>query len=190
MKKYLTIFIVILLVLVGITIWGNPQGIPLNRIQPADVLQIIMVLFVIALFLERAMDVFLTTWRAPQSEQLAVEIAALKENLEQRPNDEELMGQKREKEAELNQFKRTTRTIAMWTGFILGMIVALAGIRALFPLVDAHGFQTIPAWQQTLFRLLDVLITGGLLAGGSDGIHKLAEVYRAFMESTKQKASD
>jgi hypothetical protein len=154
-----------------------------------DVLQIIMTLFVIALFLERAMDVFLTTWRAPQSEELAMEISHLRENLEQNPGDEELLRQKREKETALAQFKRTTRIISMWTGFILGMVVALAGIRALFPLVDARAFRNIPAVQQSLFRLLDVFITGGLLAGGSDGIHKLAEVYRAFMESTKIKAS-
>jgi uncharacterized membrane protein YwzB len=187
MKKYVTI--VLLIVLAAIAFWGNLQAIPLNRFQSADVLQIIMTLFVIALFLERAMDVFLTTWRAPQSEQLSMEIKYLQENLKPNPNDKEFLRQKREKETALAQFKRTTRTISMWTGFILGMIVALAGIRALFPLVDARAFRGIPALQQSLFRLLDVLITGGLLAGGSDGIHKLAEVYRAFMESTKIKAS-
>ncbi len=187
MKKYVAV--IVLVVLAVAALWGNFQAIPLNRIQSADVLQIIMTLFVIALFLERFMDVFLTTWRAPQSEQLAAEIQSVSKDLEQNPVDSELIRQKEEKQTALAEFKRTTRTISLWSGFILGMIVALVGIRALFPLIDARAFRSLSEVQQSLFRLLDVLITGGMLAGGSDGIHKLAEVYRTFMESTKIKAS-
>jgi len=36
-------------------------------------------------------------------------------------------------------------------------------------------------------RALDVILTSGLIAGGSDGIHKTTDVLRVFMETNSAK---
>ncbi len=45
----------------------------------------------------------------------------------------------------------------------------------------------IPKYQLNFFNFLDVFLTGGLIAGGSDGVHKLIEVYRSFTEASTIK---
>jgi hypothetical protein len=54
------------------------------------------------------------------------------------------------------------------------------GLRALETLVDP----ALSAWspqQSTAFRLVDVLLTGAVIARGSEGIHHLATVFENFM---------
>ena len=70
--------------------------------------------------------------------------------------------------------------MAMYLGYVLGFIISMIGIRALEPLVDSGTFQNLGEVQQNMFRMVDIFITGGLLAGGSDGIHKITEILRDF----------
>jgi hypothetical protein len=44
--------------------------------------------------------------------------------------------------------------------------------------------------QGALFRCLDVLLTGGLIAGGSDGIHKITQLASTFFEETRNGIKD
>ena len=39
--------------------------------------------------------------------------------------------------------------------------------------------------QGLVFRCVDVLLTGGLIAGGSDGIHKITQLATTFFEETR-----
>jgi hypothetical protein len=43
------------------------------------------------------------------------------------------------------------------------------------------------ATQLTCFHVVDVLLTGGLLAGGSDAIHKMMSLYVTIMEGTSDR---
>ena len=38
-----------------------------------------------------------------------------------------------------------------------------------------------------MFRLIDVVLTTGLLAGGSDGLHKIVQTITDFMEATSRR---
>ena len=38
-----------------------------------------------------------------------------------------------------------------------------------------------------MFGLVDVILTGALLGGGSDGIHKLVSVFINYLEETAKK---
>ena len=40
--------------------------------------------------------------------------------------------------------------------------------------------------QGDLLNMADILVTGGLLGGGSDGIHKLVSVITDFLDKTRQ----
>ncbi|WP_414544151.1 hypothetical protein [Nostoc sp. CCY0012] len=66
-------------------------------------------------------------------------------------------------------------------------MTSAVGIRALETFVNIQG---LPDNQVTVFRWLDVFLTGGLIAGGSEGIHKLTQVIVEFLEATSQQIKD
>jgi len=79
-----------------------------------------------------------------------------------------------------------TRNISLWSALFLGVFVSAVGVRTLGMLVAENA---VPAGMQTsLFNSVDILLTGALLAGGSDGIHKIMQVYTNYMESAASKA--
>ena len=60
----------------------------------------------------------------------------------------------------------------------VGVVVSMIGFRALSALVVA------PDPPPVYLGAVDILLTGALLAGGSDGLHKLVEVYRNQMDKS------
>ncbi|MEA5502754.1 hypothetical protein VB735_06450 [Halotia wernerae UHCC 0503] len=88
------------------------------------------------------------------------------------------------KEVERIAYKSDTRIIALWTSLLFGLLVSTIGIRSIEPLVIIESNNSI---QIILFRCLDTFLTGGLIAGGSEGIHKLIQVFVSFMEATSKQ---
>ncbi|MEH2354234.1 hypothetical protein [Nostoc sp.] len=89
-----------------------------------------------------------------------------------------------EKERQRTAYKSDTRTIALWTSLLFGLLMSAIGIRSIEPLVVIDLDNPI---QVIIFRCLDALLTGGLIAGGSEGIHKLIKVFIDFMEATSKQ---
>ncbi|MGH7391519.1 MAG: hypothetical protein ACREM3_18970, partial [Candidatus Rokuibacteriota bacterium] len=84
------------------------------------------------------------------------------------------------------RYRCVTRQIALATGLVLGFLVSGVGVRALGLLVDP-SLNGSPA-QAAAFRLVDGLLTGGVIAGGSEGIHRVATVFDNFMSATARRA--
>jgi hypothetical protein len=61
------------------------------------------------------------------------------------------------------------------------------GVRGLQPLVVTESFAQLPANQMHVFRIMDVLLTGGLIGGGSDGIHKVLQVFLDYTDKTRSR---
>lgn len=91
------------------------------------------------------------------------------------------------KERQRAAYKADTRTIALWTSLLFGLLISAIGIRSIEPLVIIDLNNQI---QVIIFRSLDALLTGGLIAGGSEGIHKIIQVFINFMEATSQQIKD
>ncbi|MDJ0736426.1 MAG: hypothetical protein QNJ47_20580 [Nostocaceae cyanobacterium] len=87
----------------------------------------------------------------------------------------------------LAHYKFETKKIALWSSFILGIIISAIGIRGLEMFVNVEN---LPQYQISVFRVLDMLLTGGLIAGGSEGIHKLTQVLTDFSEATSAQIKD
>ena len=133
-------------------------------------------LLIVSLILERALEVFVTTWRGPAAKKMGEEMKSL-------------TGADRERKGlEKTEYKSSTQRVALWTGLTLGLLVSAVGIRTLQALVDPTALDQLPKAQAAAFSLLDVLLTGGLIAGGSEGIHKITQVFTNFMEATAEKA--
>jgi hypothetical protein len=91
------------------------------------------------------------------------------------------------KERQRAAYKADTRTIALWTSLLFGLLISAIGIRSIEPLVIIDANNQI---QLVIFRTLDTLLTGGLIAGGSEGIHQIIQVFINFMEATSQQIKD
>jgi hypothetical protein len=89
-----------------------------------------------------------------------------------------------QKERQKAAYKSETRIIALWTSLLFGLLMSAIGIRSIEPLIIVDLDSPI---QVVIFRCLDALLTGGLIAGGSEGIHKLIKVFLDFMEATSRQ---
>jgi len=195
MKETKIYFILILAIALVLSVWLTPESATFkDEFQITLIGQLLGMLFIIALFLERALDVFLTTWRAGHSEELDSKI---KEH-EQRIKDLESKAPTKKNEAvdklkqaleqlkqEKLKYRTKTRNIAMWSALFCGILISAVGIRTLQSFVLLS--ENVSDFQLGLFHFLDVLLTGGLIAGGSDSVHKLTELYRNFVEQTTEK---
>jgi len=183
MKKIYTLLLILITLLFAAIL--KPMGIPFGVFDIAAALKILTILFVISLFQERALDVFLTIIRAPDSDEMNRKLQKLKNEPESPERDKVI----EELEKKLSNYKIATRNLAMKLGYLFGFIIAMIGIRSLEPMINLDHFANISSIQQSAFRVVDVFITGGLLAGGSDGIHKIIEILRDFRLKTKDVSS-
>jgi hypothetical protein len=176
-KQALTIVVVVVVVSLLFLITQNPRLILFQLFSVGEFTQEIAPLLLIALFIERTVEVMITPWRAGESKirQLAVDAAK---------------SQKQAVEAtqkHLAEWRSDTQKIAFAMGMSLGVLLAAVGLRALEIFVDAAIFDQLPSVQQVTFGALDVLVTGAVLGGGADGLHKLVSVFTNFLETTATK---
>lgn len=197
------IYTAITVVFLGLVVWQVPSPVPFKIFGQTEIMTLLGSLLAISLFLERALEVFIVTLRDPDAAGLDMKIEeqtnllkTLKEKTCQTSEDplrkaeDKLMSIKKQR----IDYSLETRRISLWTALILGFLISGVGIRTLGILVEPGSLSSLPEYQLTVFHLTDVILTGGLLAGGSDGIHKLTKVYTNYMEMTaknaKQKRED
>jgi hypothetical protein len=128
--------------------------------------------FFITLVVERSLEVFITIWREPKKldKENAVDIAGYQD--------------KRDAQAKLQEYENDTKKIALYTGFVLGILASLSGIRLLEQLIDV---QSVEATQLQTFRCLDIVLTGLTISGGSSVFHILISVFTDFLAKTRER---
>ncbi len=77
--------------------------------------------------------------------------------------------------------------IALHSALVLGILIASLGVRGLGNFADLDKLTDHPT-QKYLFNVADVLLTGALVGGGSDFMHKLITTFTDLMDATSQKA--
>jgi hypothetical protein len=80
------------------------------------------------------------------------------------------------------ELSTTTRRSALPIAVGAGLAISSVGLRCLHPL-----FQKAP--QDGWFTAVDIVVTGLLLAGGSDGIHWLIALYRDWIDKNRSTKS-
>jgi hypothetical protein len=213
-----------------------PNSVTFRTFGFNEVSQLLTLLVLISLFLERALEVFINTWRLPRQEELENEIQNNERVIEEKrglretkiENPPQIMTKETEVSkdpitvtqstqvtkipegadkltAELNlelnklkaneqlrsAYKSQTRKIALWTALSVGLLISGVGVRSLDTLLQPVPQGALNSDVQGLvFRCLDVLLTGGLIAGGSDGIHKITQLASTFFEETRNGIKD
>lgn len=133
------------------------------------------ILYIVALFVERSLEVLIKAWR--QGGKLRLQAQA------QSKTDDT----KAEAEKALEEYKAGTQRRALLVGLTLGILVSLSGVRLLGPIFEFDG---AGAWsfQQGVFQFTDIIVTAGLIAGGSATIHELMALVDDFLRASRKRA--
>ena len=75
---------------------------------------------------------------------------------------------------EVDKYKAQTRKHAFLMSLCGGVIISAAGVRTLYPLMSWDIEYT--GQQKLVFNFVDIFLTGGLIGGGSDGIHQMTNL--------------
>ena len=208
-----TVFLAALIGIVGLLV-GCGIVLPVRLIPNIETSTLVTLLFsliAVALFIERAAEVYLGTWRrAGRAERLRAlresnsqvkETTAALNRLATDTNADKseigaymaaLVVQKSlasEAAAQLAAYRAGTAQLALTTNVAFGVLIACLGARALEPLFDWSAVAA-PSSVPMFFTFADILITGALLGGGADGLHKIVSVFTAYADETKDKVQN
>jgi hypothetical protein len=179
MSKLRYLAIVSAIVAVVLIYWLNPAVIQFKKYSAADFTQQLTPLVLIPLFIERSLEVFITVWRGEKAEQLQRDVekaTALKDNAKVQDATDAL-----------TKYQFATQQIALPSALFLGIVIASLGVRGLGNFADLDKLTDHPT-QKYLFNVADVLLTGALMGGGSDFMHKIITTFTDLMDATSQKA--
>jgi hypothetical protein len=169
----------VLLIVVGVVVTaaGNPGLVTFVPKDAGQFLATMAPLVLVSLFIERALEVFMTTWRGPDAARLTQEARlAAAGGTGGRTEAAALLG-----------YKATTQRIAFLTGIGLGVVVSALGVRGLGQFVDLAAFEHLEPFQRDWFNACDVLLTGAVLGGGADGLHKFIVAFTTFLDTTARR---
>jgi len=162
----------------------NPGVIRFKAFTAAEFTQQLTPLVLVALFIERSLEVFLTAWRGGQEARLRHNVDKAKQIADK---DATKLGDLHASEDLLTDYSSATRRIAFPVAIILGILISALGIRGFGTLLDTAVFGKLPAAQQSWFTVMDVLLTGSLLGGGSDFVHKVITTFTDLMDATSNR---
>ena len=134
------------------------------------------ILYIIALFVERALEVLMKASRQDGKIRLEKRLASPEER------------DRADADAALEEYRAGTRKRALLVGLTLGTLVSLSGVRLLGPMFE---FEAAAGWsvQEGLFHVTDVVITAGLIAGGSSTIHEVMALIDDFPRASRKRAN-
>jgi hypothetical protein len=170
------------LVVIAFVAWrtAGSVGIGFSSVGFSNIGQVLAPAVLISLFIERAAEVVITSWRSPQVQHLQHEIDVA-------TDDAQIQAQR-----VLDFYRLETQRIAFVLSFSLAVIAALVGVRVVEPLLDQSAMNSVRRdhlTQWSWLRNLDILLTGLLMAGGADGIHRIITTFTAFLDSTRDRIS-
>ena len=144
-----------------IIVWYDavPKKLTFADITFNSVQDLFVSLLLITTFKERAQQVYVIAWRAAgrAKRESAIDVAK---------TDEEKVTAKQE----LASYRAQTGRYVAVVSLVSGFFISLAGIRVLAPLISVDGLSDP---QRRLLFVVDVLLTTGMLAGGSKLVHEI-----------------
>ena len=125
-----------------------------------NALRALVTLGVIAVLVERVLEVYVSGGRDPDRERIEEHI--------NKSNDD---ASRKELDVERQQYRNGTRRITLLIGTIFGLLIVFVGPRMLAEVVTCTN-QMTPC-QASIFNAIDILISGVFIGGGSKGIHSV-----------------
>lgn len=161
------------------------------------ILFVLGLLTLISLFIERGLEFFVELWRGLEKglretdiANRHAEIARMKSTAGEDHSRtlEQQYDELYEKEKELQEYTAITHRISLWSSFLFGLLISIAGVRTLAWIMDV-GVITDES-QRVLFRVVDVIFTACLISGGSEGLHKIMSAYNEFFDTSRRLSQE
>jgi hypothetical protein len=174
MDKRIKFVVLAVLTLIVVCYSYYPLSVPLKSdLNIQNILGVLGGIFILVLLIERLTEIAIAILRESSAEVMKKTIAALQSD----PIKAE------EKAVELTAYQSETKIIALLIGFSVSIIVCSGGIGILNTIVVADPTRG----NLRFLRGIDIVLTSGLLAGGSDSFHQVVSALENFFESTKSK---
>lgn len=172
LAKTLTLGVLIVLIVVFSM---QPLNAPIkDGLTLQNVLASLGGIFIIVLLVERVTEIIIALWRQSDAEQLKTEIEDLSKDT---TKSAELLF----KQKSLVKYQAETKYIALLVGFAVSVIVCCAGVGLMGTVID------INKGNANFLRGVDIFLTSGLIAGGSDSFHQFVSVFETFFIKSKKR---
>lgn len=160
--------LVAIVVVILTVVVQNPTLVRFWPFTATEFVQMMTPLIMVSLFVERGLEIFIKGSYGEGEERLEKMIA------------------RGERDAEaLVVYKARTRRVAFAGAVLLCLTISAMGVRALEQLVDPPVLARFTDSQFRVFRTVDVALTGLLLAGGADGLHKIVSLFLNQVDKLK-----
>lgn len=178
-KGAVALVVVILGVVFGLIYITDAKGVQFKPFTESDVLAIVTSMFVVAVFMERSIEAVLTPIRTRDRQLIERDIEDLQNAVkEDATKQKELTAKKHE----LASYRLDTAQRAYWLSFGFGLLISLVGIRTLSGLVRPEDLDALKGMNGKMFSFVDVMLTGGVISGGSAAINKIARAISGFFK--------
>ena len=146
-----------------------------------DLTALLMNLAIIALLVERTIEIAWTAQRGQQKSKILRELEVAKSVI---PVDDDRVTKWTN---ELIDYSAATQKFALRFGFVIGLAMALGGVRVLEVLFNTSGLSSN---QFNLVVIIDVILTACLIAGGSKGINTLTSRIQKMVSGQERAEQD
>lgn len=178
MQRYLFTLLAVISLL-AVAFCTQPVGVELRPNLWLVVPTLFGCMVLVCLFVERAIEVFLSALRGGGADALDRRLQEC-ERCSDADGGQALVALRAERSA----YRSDSRLIAQQMGLCFGLVIALLGLRILENLV----VELPVGWQGRWFIVVDVFLTGSVLAGGSDAVNKLTKAYAQVVQRMAQKS--
>lgn len=100
-------------------------------------------------------------------------------------NDAEVQQRKNLEAAQvqLAEIKEDRRKSIRYIAFLVGLILAISGVRVLTNFIDYSGENSgLIEWQQWSLTICDIIFTASLLSGGTSGVNRFFDLIRSQLD--------
>jgi hypothetical protein len=163
-------------------------GIPYAQDVSGEATKLVAALFVVTVFVERSTAVLASIWFGETVRKAeALEFLA-REELDRKEGSDEAAKVVAETTVARVGVEAQQDRLKAYAALIIAFFVSAAGVRTLEKLQDLKNMSPAPtATQLGLYHSVDIVITAGLIAGGSAGISAIADLLKKFINKTKQQ---
>ena len=163
-----------ILTIVVIIFSVNPQIVPIfPNLTLEKVLVALGGIFIIVLLVERVTEIVVSIRYQETADQLKEELSALR-------GDPKKAADVTDKAKELAKYKAKTKGFSLLFGFTLSIVVCSAGVGLLGEIID------ITKGNVQFLRGVDIVLTSGLIAGGSDEYHQFVRALETLFKSMQK----
>lgn len=197
-KNPIAIILVILSIAGFVFFEEKLPSIDLSSLEPGNVIAMLGYISVVMLVVEQCIEVFIDDPSEKIKRQCKDRIAEIEEQMEtlripvsptianeaseeSEIETEEMEGMMKEKKELENILmvrgqKRHRRTTLI--AFIIGLVLSFSGIRLISGILFNGPEETLSEIQITIIQSIDVILTAGIIAGGSSRMHKLIKMVK------------